>query len=318
MSVYMRQYDLNPEFPFAAYEFVTYGDRDKIHWHNYLQIALCIEGKGKFLFGCKQYEVSEGDIFIVNNFENHVAVTNPGETILFLFLIFLPDLIALPGSRQFDFEYLSPFWYDAKTFCNKIRKDEETAGKITPVMHEIKDVWDKKEMGYRHLVDANLKRILSLLIKHYKISDMTDYATRIHSQVKIQPAINYIHQHFTENITLEEVAASIHMSESRFRHFFKDNTGVGFKEYIHFLRLNEAKKLLLTTDLSLSDIVEKAGFSGAYQFYHKFYLYLSMTPNEYRKYFRDNIVTKVLPRNGIDHYENDISKLDIKSVVPDL
>jgi len=300
MSGSLRHYDLDPEFPFSAYEFVICRNPDEIHWHSHLQIALCLEGKGKFIFGNKEYSVSPGDIFVVDNFENHAALAEPNEAIVFLFIIFLPDLIAVPGSRIFDCEYLSPFWYDSKTFRNKIDANTSAAKEIAPIMHEIKKLWDEKDIGYKHLAYANLIRILGLLIKHYKITDGANSTTRIHSHIKIQPAINYINQHFTENITLEDVANIIHMSVSRFRHFFKEATGVSFKDYINYLRLNEAKKLLITTDLRLNEIVEKAGFSGTYHFYKKFYDYLSMTPNDYRKYYRDNVISKVIPKNGFD------------------
>lgn len=298
MNVHYRQGNLNPNFPFSAYEFEIYGDKDFIHWHNYLQIALCIDGEGKFLFGSKEYVCIKGDIFIVDNFENHVAIANFETTITFLFVIFLPDLVALPGSRMLDYEYLSPFWYDSKNFCNKIDRTTDTAKTIAPIIYELREIWDSKIIGYKHLVDANLKRILAILINHYKITDISHSFTKIHSHIKIQPALNYINQHFAENITLEDAAETIHMSVSRFRHFFKEITNIGFKEYINYLRINEAKKLLLTTDLGLTDIEDKVGFSGAYQFYKKFFIHMSMTPNEYRKYFRDNVVTNVLSKNG--------------------
>ncbi len=298
MNAHYRQGNLNPDFPFNAYEFEIYGDKDFIHWHNYLQIALCIKGQGKFLFGSKEYSVKEGDVFIVDNFENHVAIADFETNIYFLFVIFLPDLIAAPGSRMLDYEYLSPFWYDSKNFCNKIDRSSATAKTVAPIIYELRSIWDNKPVGYKHLVDANLKRILSILINHYEISNNSQSFTKIHSHIKIQPALNYINQHFTENITLEDAAETIHMSESRFRHLFKEITNIGFKEYINYLRINEAKKLLLGTELGLNEIVEKVGFSGAYQFYKKFFIHVSMTPNEYRKYFRDNVVTSVISKNG--------------------
>lgn len=297
MGTHLLTYDLNPEFPFNIYDFTTYGDRDKIHWHGHYQIALCIEGRGKFIFNQKKYDVSKGDVFIVNNFENHVAVSEPPEHILFTFAIFLPELIAAPGSKVFDFEYLSPFLYDSKTFCNKIDGTKKEAKQIAQIMMEIKEFWKRKRVGYKHLVDANLKRILGILINYYKITDSSNSIARVHSHIKMQPALNYINQHFTENIKLKDVADLVHMSESRFRHLFKETANLGFKDYITYLRLNEAKKMLLTTDMNLTDIIYKVGFSNIYYFYKKFQKHFSMTPNEYRKYFRDNIIDNVLPKH---------------------
>ncbi|MCL4514747.1 MAG: AraC family transcriptional regulator [Firmicutes bacterium] len=299
MSAFL-EYKLDPEFPFNIFEFVTRGDKDKLHWHNYLQIGLCIRGNGKFRFSNKEYPVTRGDVFICSNFESHVALSELPDSTTYIFAAFLPDLIASPGSRAFDFEYLSPFWYDIKTFYNKIDHLTVTAQLIGQRMVEMKKIWEDRGIGYKHLIDANLKQILGLLIRHYGTADPNYSAFKITNRIKMQPALNYIHQHFMKNITLEEVSSIVHMSESRFRHFFKEVTYIGFKEYITYLRINEAKKLLLTTDMSISEIGNNIGLSNIYQFYKQFEKYISMTPAKYRKYYRDNIVGEIISKVGYD------------------
>jgi predicted ABC-type sugar transport system permease subunit len=75
MGGYFWNYDLDPEFPLNILKFTTRGDSDRIHWHNYLEIGLCTGGNGKFIFTNKEYDVRKGDVFIVSNFENHVAIS---------------------------------------------------------------------------------------------------------------------------------------------------------------------------------------------------------------------------------------------------
>ncbi len=277
------EYELDPSFPFQAFEYVTVGDQDKLHWHDYLQLGLCLEGTGKFIFSKKEFNVKEGDVFLVSNFENHVAIANPGETTKYLFVVFLPELIAPPGSRLFDFEYLAPFWYDLDVFSNKISDENNTRFKIQSTLMEIKKLWDQKDIAYKHLVEANLRKILAELILYSKHVDPNYLTVKLGNQMKLQPALTYINRHFRENIPLEAVAAILHMSESRFRHFFKEVTSFSFKEYVAYLRVNEAKKLLVTTDLKISEMINQVGCSNMYQFYKLFDKYVSMTPAEYRE-----------------------------------
>jgi AraC-type DNA-binding domain-containing proteins len=301
MSAFL-EYKLAPEFPFNIFEFKTLGNKDKLHWHNYHEIGLCLSGCGKFIFSNKEYPVCPGDLFVVANFESHVAVAEPDQSTNYLFIAFLPDLIASPGSRAFEFEYLAPFWYDIKDFCNKIDQSAPIAARIRQVMLEMKEVWAEEAAGCRHLIAADLKRILALLIHHYSLSalDPELMALKITNRIKLQPAFNYIHQNFMKNITLADVAELVHVSGSRFRHSFKEVTFIGFKEYVTYLRITEAKKLLLTTDDNVTDIAVTVGFNNLYQFYQQFEKHVSMTPAEYRKLYRDNIVGEVISKVGFE------------------
>lgn len=286
MGGFFWNYNLDPEFPLSILEFITRGDSEKIHWHNYLQVGLCTGGSGRFIFTNKEYDVEEGDVFVVSNFENHVAISELPDCTNYIFVIFLPDLIASPGSRQFDFEYLYPFWYNSKTFNNKIDHTLPAAKAIGRTVLELKETWDEKEIGYRHALDAGIRKLLAALIKHYKATYSEYYSINAHSHAKMQEALNYINQNFHDNITLEVMAEQFHISESRFRHLFKETVRMGFKEYITYLRLTESRKLLLTTDMNICDIASHSGYTNLHQFYKVFYKYVLMSPAEYRNLYR--------------------------------
>ena len=282
MGGFFWNYDMDREFPLSVIDYVTQGDSENIHWHSYLQIALCTGGTGRFIFTNKEYDVQKGDIFIVSNFENHVAISEFPNCTNYIFVIFLPELIASPGSRNFDFEYLYPFWYNAKTFHNKIDHRSPVAEVLGSKIMELKETWDKKEAGYKHCLDADLRKALALLIKYFKTNYPEYYTVSGHSHAKMQTALDYINKNFTRNISLEEVADLFHISASRFRHLFKESVQMGFKEYITFIRLTEVKRLLLTTDMNITDIARQAGYTNIHQFYKVFYKYVCISPAEYR------------------------------------
>jgi YesN/AraC family two-component response regulator len=81
------------------------------------------------------------------------------------------------------------------------------------------------------------------------------------------------------------VAGVVHVSPSRVRHVFKDVTGVGFKEYVTHVRVAEAKRLLLSTDLSVAEIARAVSYTNLHQFYRVFYRSCAMSPGEYRRYY---------------------------------
>lgn len=286
MGGFFWNFNMDPEFPLSVLDFVTRGDSEKIHWHSYLQIALCTGGTGRFIFTNKEYSVQKGDIFIVSNFENHVAISDLPACTDYILVIFLPNFIAAPGSRNFDFEYLYPFWYNSKTFHNKIDHKEPAAEVLGNKILELKETWNKKEFGYQHCLDADLRKTLALLIKYFQTNYPEYHTMSGHSHAKMQTALDYINKNFSKNITLEEMAQLFHISASRFRHLFKESVHMGFKEYITFIRLTEARKLLLTTDLNITDIARQSGYTNIHQFYKVFHKYVYLSPAEYRNLHR--------------------------------
>jgi AraC-like DNA-binding protein len=274
---------MDPEFLLSVVDYHCVDSQRDVHWHDYLQVALCTEGHGKFIFTNKEYEVNPGDIFIVSNFEHHVALAEGEEDLRFLMVIFMPEFVAPPGSRKFDYEYLSPFWYDTRTFCNKIDANLQQARLIGSIIREMQQQKSDAIPGSRYLLDANLRRILATLISFFSSDENSNSNSATPNHLKIREALQYINENFLDNLTVDKIADRFHFSESWFRHCFKDTIRVGFKEYVTYLRLTEARRLLLTTDWNINDIAVRSGFSNINQFYKMFNKYVFMTPADFRK-----------------------------------
>ena len=94
MKRFNWEFDFDPYFPAHFFEYTVVGRKDAMHWHRYVEIGLCLEGEGQFLYSYKQYPVEPGDIFINNDYENHVAVADEGQESRFIFLILMPSFIS--------------------------------------------------------------------------------------------------------------------------------------------------------------------------------------------------------------------------------
>ena len=100
MAVYVWQQELDPDFPLAVIEYATQGDRDRMHWHDHLEIALVLEGRGAFLFGRRALPAEAGDVFFIDNSQPHVALADAGGSLRLLLVLFRPELIAGPGCAR--------------------------------------------------------------------------------------------------------------------------------------------------------------------------------------------------------------------------
>lgn len=104
----------------------------------------------------------------------------------------------------------------------------------------------------------------------------------IHEE-NIQKVQDYITLHLNEKITVERLAAEIHMSTTHFSRVFKQQTGFSPYDYVLTARLNKAKEFLLKTDLSVAEIAYEAGFNSEANFVYFFTGNEGMSPGKFRK-----------------------------------
>ena len=95
-------------------------------------------------------------------------------------------------------------------------------------------------------------------------------------------ARQYIREHSSQALTLDEVANYCYLSKSHFCKIFKTETGMTFKAYLNQQRIESAKNLLKTSSLKNYEIAETIGFDDPSYFHELFKKSVGMTPTEYR------------------------------------
>ena len=99
---------------------------------------------------------------------------------------------------------------------------------------------------------------------------------------EIEQDAAYFHEHYRENINIEEYVESLCLSNSLFFRKFKLYTGMTPLQYLLDIRLSNAKKLLETTDYSINEIASIIGYDNALYFSRLFHKHIGMSPKEYR------------------------------------
>lgn len=96
-----------------------------------------------------------------------------------------------------------------------------------------------------------------------------------------ESAVDYIHNNYSKNITLEDVAGHVYISPYYLSHGFKEYIGMSFVEYLKKVRIEEAKKLLLDTDMSISKICIRVGYSDPHYFSRVFKSVMGVSPGSF-------------------------------------
>lgn len=99
----------------------------------------------------------------------------------------------------------------------------------------------------------------------------------------IQEVMDYVEDNFNADISLKGIAEIVHLNASYLSSLFKEELNMTFSEYLTRRRIQEAKRLLMQTDLTINEIAEKVGYQTAKYFIKIFKQYENTTPNSYRK-----------------------------------
>ncbi|ANE45174.1 AraC family transcriptional regulator [Paenibacillus swuensis] len=271
-------YEFEKDMPFLIEDWTPISMVETFHWHTPLEIGYCVSGQGWFYFGDKKYRVQPGDVFVVNNMERHIAQSDPEDPSRYLFIFFDPSIM-----DQMDKELLLPFIYNPAQFSNQIPAGTRIADELGALFLQFQQEYNERSVGCKSMMRGILLQICSLLLRHYGNNTPRKEMNRVfNSYNKLQPALSLMKEQFREPLELEHIADLLRLSPSRARHLFKETIGEGFKEYLTHLRINEAKRLLITSDLPVLDICLQCGFQSQTPFYRSFRHIVGVSPQQYR------------------------------------
>ncbi len=100
---------------------------------------------------------------------------------------------------------------------------------------------------------------------------------------RLNTVLDYIQNNYREQISNQELADVIHLSEDRFNHLFKESMGMSPLQYMNELRLKKAMSLLKKREYSMTEIADRVGFTDYNHFGRQFRKYYGCAPSEILK-----------------------------------
>ncbi|WP_251860048.1 PocR ligand-binding domain-containing protein [Clostridium sp. Marseille-Q2269] len=132
------------------------------------------------------------------------------------------------------------------------------------------------------------EEISNVLLNSYVDKYLSNDSLDISVSNTLKPAIEYIYNHKSENITGKKLAEVCHISTSYFSRLFTKETGKSFSIFLSRLKVDWAKNLLEETNMNINEISDELGFSETGYFIKIFKKYEGVTPFIYRKYCKKN------------------------------
>jgi len=251
------------------------------HWHEELELGYIQEGISKIVTIGAEYTVRQGDGFFVNS--NVMCMkqnASTGGKTIEINHIFHPVFLGGHFKSRFETKYLNPVINNRQIEVHIIRRGHATANMILKNLYHLKELQNETDSEFqtRNL----LSETWTLLIKELQENPDSHKIIGTDQTNRLRSMIAYINQNYAEKIALAEIAKAASVSEREASRCFKKNIGQSPIEYLIKYRLNQSKKLLLETSMTITDICQQCGFSDSAYFGKVFRKSYGMTPSEYR------------------------------------
>jgi len=235
------------------------------HSHNAVEILFAQRGCGAFTVGEHIYPLSPNCIYFIG--ANTLHFSAPAEE-----KVYMRSVVGIPAEYFSHLCEITGYADIAQRLQERccVMLDAEAAVRIGAAMERMQsDVLRDRVRALLDVMEIADSRESSLPVLESKISEI----------------MAYINRNIGEVLTLDEIAAHMFIGKYYMCHLFKKTTGMSIAQYILLQRLSLCKRLLLSTDKSISEIAMLCGFSSFSYFCRAFDKSEGMSAGEYRKKF---------------------------------
>lgn len=258
------------------------------HMHDYIEMLYCTKGKYIIWLNGNQYTFSKGDLVIINSREVHTIYSATEDDGSYICARFLPDILYISTVSAFDVKYVLPFMLNNSSHQRVFSAEEISNTFIPYLMNEMLGEWSRREYGYELAVKTDISRIFLWIVRYWNSLNVDISTPNISSEEMIdcmKMALDYISKNYSDDIKASEVADMCNLSYSYFSRIFKQYMKKSFSEYLNYIRLSNAEKLLASTDKPITEIASECGFATSSYFIKQFREHKNISPKQFRKMF---------------------------------
>ena len=258
-----------------------YGENiDYLHFHNYLEIGFCYEGQGRMLLGEEEVRFSGREFSVIPPNYPHTTDSDLGTISRWEYLFidvegFLRSFLDTPVKADKVIQRI----YSKALFLEE-NQSPSISAKILKIMNIMRD-------GEEFYLEEAKGILASLLVEIARLNRRSEEERVEEEKGKLTNMItrvqDFVSYHYMEDIKVEDLAKSCHISETHFRRVFTSYMKMSPLEYINTVRINTACELLETTDAPVADVAHKCGFTTNSTFNRNFKQLMGVTPLEWRK-----------------------------------
>lgn len=259
------------------------GNLEEMHYHDYVELLYGVDCDITVRCGNSDYRLTQGDFMIINSKTPHSLVSN-SQISIYTVIKFVPQILYAAEQSVFEFKYILPFVTDLRKYRKFFPKAAIADTEIPSIMSDIISETKASEYGYEIALRIYVSRLVLWLIREWHVNGENETGISNETMRSVQKSIEYAKNNF--NTATSSGAAKIcNFCPSYFSRLFKKVMKQSFTEYVTYIRICEAQKLLITTKASITDISLDTGFSTTSYFIERFKEQTHLTPKQFRNKF---------------------------------
>ncbi|MDQ6419066.1 AraC family transcriptional regulator [Paenibacillus sp. LHD-117] len=259
----------------------------RAHRHDFLEFSYVVEGTGSETINEALHPMKPGTFTFVLPYQVHQIYTDPGSKLVLYNCMFGMDLLMEASLQERMLGLI-----DAGGAPSFIQLAGEEHERMLQLLHDMYGEYRGGEPWRHTMLQLRLKEILVRFDRHRRTQEQTarngretvqPHRSSLGKHSSVWPIIHYIHQHYQDDLTLSELAERFSLSVSRISEVIKETTGQNFLHFLHDLRIRHACSLLVSTEMSVSEIALEVGYGSYNTFSRVFRESKGIVPKEYRK-----------------------------------
>lgn len=278
---------LSSEYPFVLHH-VTFPETSiPWHWHEEFEFDYVISGTMELTTSAGTCTFHENEaVFLNSNVLCTMGCSEEQRDVTVDSFLFHPVLLGGHFKSIFETKYVEPVSQNKKLQILELRGKTKQQQFILSKLRQLSKLQEKEdtELQTRNL----LSEIWLLLLEELKTQTLPDIPVSSIQQDRIQTMMSYIHEHYREKISLEDIARSAAVGRRECLRCFQTLIHKSPFAYLLDYRVETAQRLLRTTTLPILDIALQTGFSSEAYFCKVFKRTCGKTPNTYRKAYRNS------------------------------
>ncbi len=252
----------------------------KLHTHDYFQMYYVQHGNIIHHIKETEAKLSHGDVFIVPPNLPHYIEKKENE-VAFYSVSFTSDfLLGIRESNKLIFDFLHYLSTTAlESIQPKLTLPHEDIIFVETIFGRIKTEFDGEKTGKEEIIKECVSTLLSIFARVY-FEEKAQLINVEYGKQAVMHCIEYIDNHFDEEISLGEIAHLSAMSKTCFCGLFRSITGASFHEYLNKKRIEHACEMILS-GRKITTVASLCGYSDFSTFYRNFKKYMDVSPSRY-------------------------------------
>lgn len=257
------------------------GKNVPIHWHNDLEINLIREGEAVFQVYQKSYRVRTGEGFLLNRNVPHSCSSPGNEHVRYSTILVRPDFLYGDFGSDVERKCFQPFLQNSAISCIYLTGFGENGKEILQKLNQVEEAFDRKRFCYELKIKGLLCEAFAMILYGHR-QELTKFVSaNLQELERLEKMLNYLNMHFTEVISLQDLADQVHLSREVCCRLFKKMTGKTITGYLEEYRVNKSFSLVQSGQYSMIQITEMVGFSNPSRFASAFRKRFGCNPGEY-------------------------------------